>query len=170
MLKVMENKSSDQLKDNFEYCFNLLINNSYIKAYNLFLENYLKFPAYNNYLLGVIISLILSNKIKEVKEFLKKELKISSQKKIIQLLKNFIDRNNFNINNQRSFLFNLGLFLKQNEMFIESSLFFRICVFLEPNDKKSLLLLGEYEILKKNIEKGLALIIKSFTNIGLNRH
>ena len=60
MLKVMENKSSDQLKDNFEYCFNLLINNSYIKAYNLFLENYLKFPAYNNYLLGVIISLILS--------------------------------------------------------------------------------------------------------------
>ena len=158
----MENKNSNQLKNNFEYCFNLLINNSYSKAYNSFLENYLKSPNDVKFLLGVVISLILSNKINEVKEFLNKELQISSQK-IIKLLVNFLNRNIFYINNPRPFLFNIGLFLKEKSMYNESNLFFKICTFLDPSDKKSLLLLGEYEILKKNIEKGVSLIIKSLS-------
>jgi hypothetical protein len=160
----MKDNKSDQLKHNFEFCFNFLVKNNFIKAYELFLENFLKFPTYNNYLLGVIISLILSNKINEAKEFLNKELKISLQKNLIQLLINFINNNRFNIDKQRLFIFNLGLFLKQNKMLIESNLFFRICILLKPDDKKSLLLLGEYEIKKNNIEKGITLIVTSLKN------
>ena len=148
--------------DIFESCFNYFISNNFKQAYHAFFKNYYKHPGKIKFLYGTIISLILLDNIKELINFLEKEIKISPLSNKIKSIVNFIKMNDyFNNINKISILFNIGLFFKKRKLWEDAILFFKVCIILDPSNKKALTVLGEYALIKQNFTKGINLFKKA---------
>ncbi|MCP4134500.1 MAG: hypothetical protein GY754_26235 [bacterium] len=142
----------------FESCFNHFISNNFKEAYYAFSDNYYKHPSRIDLLYGIVISYIMLDNIKECVHFLEKEVAVSPLKNKINLLTNFIKLNsNFSDLSKVSTIFNIGLFLKKKGLLSEAKIFFRTCQVLEPDNAKTLTVLGECALIEKDLRKGITL-------------
>ena len=152
----------DILKNIYEICFNHIISNDFKTAYKTFSDNYYKNPDKINFLYGIIISLILQNNIKESINFLDKEYSVSPLKNKIKLVADFIKYNDFFTNmDENTILFNIGLFLKNQELLSDAKTFFDTCLVLQPDNKETLTILAEYALFDMQIDKAINLYIKA---------
>jgi hypothetical protein len=147
-----------QYHPDFELCFNNLIAHNYNQAVSEFTVNYYKYPAYSEFLLGLIISYILTNNIQECIVFLENESGISQHSEKIESLLDFFRMNMYFKNSQvYNIIFNTGLFFRNANLSNDAAIFFKIYQVLQPQDPKILTILGEKAIVEKDYDKGLRL-------------
>jgi hypothetical protein len=150
----------------FENCFNHIIAHQHKDSYYSFAENYYKYPEHVHFLYGVIASHILLKTTKEGCHFLETEKNVSPHAFQISLVHTFVKKNNYFASyTTHDTLFNIGLFLKNNNFRQAAHVFFRVCQVLHPENTKTLSLLAESALLNNNIAKG----IKLFSQAAVNK-
>lgn len=150
--------SNMQYHPDFDYCFNNLIAHNYNQAVSEFTVNYYKYPANNEFLLGLIISYILTNNIQECIVFLENESLVSQYGNKIDSILDFFKKNMYFKNSLvHHTIFNTGLFFRNANLMRDAAIFFRIYQVLQPQDPKILTILGEKAIADKDYDKGLRL-------------
>lgn len=141
-------------KEDFLTGHNYFISLDYKKAYHFFLDKYYKYPQEMGFFHSLLVSMILLDQKAEIKTFLERESQISSMKKKIIFLQAFIrDNDYFEGMKNVSIIYNIGLFLKINNLADEAKIYFDVCLLLNPKNRKVLTIMSEYALLENNADK-----------------
>lgn len=145
----------------FELNYNLIISSDYESALDNFKKNHEKYPENTLFICGIVLSYILKNKITECFEYLKNEGNISKNNFLLKLLIRFFENNNLQNYLPFQLILNTGIFLKKRGFLKEARIFSDTSYLLNPSYIKTLLLIGELEIIDGRIDKGIKLIIEA---------